>query len=74
MLSLLCSIRSSANDIGRLLSPIFIVKRTVLQIIWLILIIPLCLVFISLMCLTSFCPTGSVMTLLVCRFLKVLAF
>ncbi|CAN0841461.1 hypothetical protein LINGRAHAP2_LOCUS3294 [Linum grandiflorum] len=69
-----CSIRSSATENGRLLLTIFTAKRIVLRIIWLILVIPLYLVFILLICLTGVCPTGFVMTLLVCHSLGVLVF
>ncbi|CAN0889461.1 hypothetical protein LINGRAHAP2_LOCUS16095 [Linum grandiflorum] len=72
--SLLCSIRNSANVNGRLLSTIFTAKRIVLRIIWPILVIPLCLVFILLVCLIGAYPTDFVMTLLVYHFLGVLVF
>ncbi|CAN0914920.1 hypothetical protein LINGRAHAP2_LOCUS28823 [Linum grandiflorum] len=61
--SLSCSIRSSANDNGRLLSPIFTVKQIVMRTIWPILVILLCLVFILLMSQTGVCPTDFVMML-----------
>ncbi|CAN0892935.1 hypothetical protein LINGRAHAP2_LOCUS17863 [Linum grandiflorum] len=69
-----CSIRSSATDNGRLLFTIFTAKQIVLRIIWLILIIPLYLVFILLILLTGVCPTGFIMTLLACYSLGVLVF
>ncbi|CAN0914931.1 hypothetical protein LINGRAHAP2_LOCUS28833 [Linum grandiflorum] len=69
-----CSIKTSANVNGRLLSTIFTAKQIVLRIIWPTLVIHLCLVFIYLTRLIGACPTGFVMTLLVSHSLGVFLF
>ncbi|CAN0897071.1 hypothetical protein LINGRAHAP2_LOCUS18906, partial [Linum grandiflorum] len=69
-----CIIRISADDIRRLLSSIFTAKRTVLRIIWPISVILLLLDFILLIYLIGDCPSGFVITLLVCHSLGVLVF
>ncbi|CAN0824714.1 hypothetical protein LINGRAPRIM_LOCUS1787 [Linum grandiflorum] len=62
------------NVNGRLLFTIFTAKQIVLRITWPILVIPLCLVFILLICLMGGCPTSFIMTLLVYHSLGVLVF